>query len=385
MRQLQVSDFTPDFNKNVEILEEVMGAQCHELPRAVFEIEPIEGGTITTMATTRGKFKTAALLRYFMSITESMRPEWDALVLKDDMVGLARAFFGELMETPVGEHPMIDLLARQPRGRSLLLRWKADGTGLAERLANRGRDQGARVQDVMRLMTLLEHGAERAAEPNEAGEWVTQSYVKDGILQFFGLAEMGLMDVGCGGFDKVPILWAGWSEKEWARRGFRAVPPATVRIGACIERGVILMPSYVNTGAFVGSGSMIDTWATVGSCAQVGKDVHLSGGAGIGGVLEPIQASPTIIEDGVFIGARSEVAEGVIVYKRAVLSMGVFIGRNTPIVDRPNDNRILKGAVPENAVVMMGVHPTNGLCCPQIVKYRDEKTSASVALEDALR
>lgn len=163
------------------------------------------------------------------------------------------------------------------------------------------------------------------------------------------------------------------------------VPGAVVRYSAFISENVVLMPSFVNVGAYVGEGTMVDTWATVGSCAQIGKNVHLSGGVGIGGVLEPLQANPTIIEDECFIGARSEVVEGVIVRRRAVLSMGVFIGKNTPIVDRTNSNKILRGEVPEGAVVMMGVHPENGLICPQIVKYRDESTNAATAINELLR
>jgi 2,3,4,5-tetrahydropyridine-2-carboxylate N-succinyltransferase len=166
--------------------------------------------------------------------------------------------------------------------------------------------------------------------------------------------------------------------------GFRVVPPAAARYGAFISKNVVLMPSFTNIGAYIDEGTMVDTWATVGSCAQIGKNCHISGGAGIGGVLEPLQANPTIIEDGCFIGARSEVAEGVIVRERAVLSMGVFIGKNTPIIDRTN-GKFIRGEVPSRAVVMMGVHPKNGLICPHIMKYRDDQTDAATALNNLLR
>src|SRR5688500_18129355 len=189
-------------------------------------------------------------------------------------------------------------------------------------------------------------------------------------------------------FDKVPLRFAGQTEEQFRQDGFRVVPPATVRAGAYIASNTVLMPSYVNVGAYVGEGTMVDTWATVGSCAQIGKNVHLSGGAGIGGVLEPLQANPTIIEDNCFIGARSEIVEGVIVEEGAVISMGVFIGSSTRIYDRERDE-VLYGRVPAGAVVVPGSLPAAngkyGLYAAIIVKRVDAQTRAKVSLNELLR
>ncbi len=192
----------------------------------------------------------------------------------------------------------------------------------------------------------------------------------------------------CRFYDKVPLKFSGWSDARFAAAGVRVVPPATVRRGAFVAPNVVLMPSYVNIGAYVDSGTMVDTWATVGSCAQIGKNVHLSGGVGIGGVLEPLQASPTIIEDDCFIGARSEIVEGVIVETGAVISMGVFIGQSTRIYDRERDE-ILYGRVPAGAVVVPGTLPSAdgkyGLACAVIVKRVDAQTRAKTSLNELLR
>ncbi|OHA86173.1 MAG: 2,3,4,5-tetrahydropyridine-2,6-dicarboxylate N-succinyltransferase [Candidatus Yonathbacteria bacterium RIFOXYD1_FULL_52_36] len=245
--------------------------------------------------------------------------------------------------------------------------------------------------EIMGTIELLDRGVYRIAEPDENADrgWRVNQWLKQAILLSFKLNKNEIISGGPGEasfwYDKVPSKFSYWDTPDFEKAGFRAVPPCAVRFGAYIGRNVVLMPSLVNIGGYVDDGTMVDTWATVGSCAQIGKNVHLSGGVGIGGVLEPLQANPTIIEDGAFIGARSEVVEGVIVRRRAVLSMGVFIGKNTPIVDRTNGGNILYGEVPENAVVMMGVHPKNGLTCPQIVKYRDEKTDAATAINEILR
>ncbi len=256
--------------------------------------------------------------------------------------------------------------------------------------------QGAIWDAVGTAIDSLDRGTLRVAEQVDDA-WVTHEWLKKAVLLSFRLQDNRLMgermfELSSGRspaqgpwWDKVSSKFAPWGPSEFARAGFRAVPGSIVRQGAFIGKGVVLMPSFVNIGAYVGEGTMVDTWATVGSCAQIGKNCHISGGAGIGGVLEPLQANPTIIEDGCFIGARSEVVEGVVVKRGAVLSMGVFIGKNTPIVDRVNDGRIIRGEVPANAVVMMGVHPNNGLICPHIVKYRDEGTDAATALNDILR
>ncbi len=209
------------------------------------------------------------------------------------------------------------------------------------------------------------------------------------MLLYFGISPNQRIEAGYTNFfDKVPLKFADWSEAELAAGGVRVVPPAMVRRGAYVARGVVLMPSYVNIGAYVDSGTMVDTWATVGSCAQIGKNVHLSGGVGIGGVLEPVQASPTIIEDNCFIGARSEIVEGVIVEAGAVISMGVYIGASTRIYDRARDE-VIYGRVPAGSVVVPGSLPSAGgkcsLYCAVIVKRVDAQTRAKVAINELLR
>lgn len=239
----------------------------------------------------------------------------------------------------------------------------------------------------------LDCGRLRVAEPVNSpsgdGDWRVNEWLKKAVLLSFRVKPNQMIDGGYTRFyDKVPLKFAGHDESQFRAGAARVVPPAIVRHGAYIAPDVVLMPSYVNIGAFVDSGSMIDTWATVGSCAQIGKNVHISGGAGIGGVLEPLQATPTIIEDNCFIGARSEVVEGVIVEKGAVLSMGVFIGQSTRIYDREQDT-ISYGRVPAGAVVVPGSLPSGdgrySLACAVIVKRVDEKTRAKVGLNELLR
>jgi len=236
---------------------------------------------------------------------------------------------------------------------------------------------------------LLDTGALRVAEKRGA-EWHVHQWLKKAVLLSFRLAPNAALAAGGGlnFYDKVPLKFAGWDERRFAAAGARVVPPATVRRGAFIAPNVVLMPSYVNIGAYVDSGTMVDTWATVGSCAQIGKNVHLSGGVGIGGVLEPLQASPTIIEDNCFIGARSEIVEGVIVESGAVISMGVFIGQSTRIYDRERDE-ISYGRVPAGAVVVPGSLPaSNGkysLACAVIVKRVDGQTRSKTSINELLR
>ena len=206
---------------------------------------------------------------------------------------------------------------------------------------------------------LLDSGEARVAEPDGNGGWKVNQWLKKAVLLSFRLTDNGIMEYGAAGapaFDKVPLKVAGWDDAQFRAAGIRVVPGAVVRRSAFIARGAVLMPSFVNLGAYVGEGTMIDTWATVGSCAQIGKGVHISGGAGIGGVLEPLQANPVVIEDNCFIGARSEVAEGVIVGTGAVLSMGVFIGASTKIVDRAT-GEVHIGRVPPYSVVVPGALP----------------------------
>ena len=252
------------------------------------------------------------------------------------------------------------------------------------------------VRDVVETaIELLDSGKARVAEQID-GVWQVNQWLKKAVLLSFRLNDNALVEGGAGGapaFDKVPSKFAGWGENRFREAGFRVVPGAVARRGAHIGRNVVLMPSFVNIGAFVDEGTMVDTWATVGSCAQIGKNVHISGGVGIGGVLEPLQAGPVIIEDGAFIGARSEVAEGVIVGTGAVLSMGVFLGASTKIIDRAT-GQVHIGRVPAYAVVVPGSLPgkplpdgTPGpsLYCAVIVKTVDAQTRSKTGINDLLR
>jgi len=244
---------------------------------------------------------------------------------------------------------------------------------------------------VDRALALLDSGQARVAEPDGKGGWKVNQWLKKAVLLSFRLNDNLLIDNGPGAghwFDKVPSKFSGWTESEFRATGFRAVPGSIVRRGAFIGRNAVLMPSFVNIGAHVGEGAMVDTWATVGSCAQIGRNVHLSGGAGIGGVLEPLQAGPVVIEDGAFIGARAEVAEGVRVGEGAVLSMGVYLGASTKIIDRES-GEVFRGQVPPYAVVVPGA--TGGgdgkpsLYCAVIVKRVDAQTRAKTSINELLR
>jgi 2,3,4,5-tetrahydropyridine-2-carboxylate N-succinyltransferase len=243
---------------------------------------------------------------------------------------------------------------------------------------------------VERAIAMLDAGVARVAEP-AGGEWRVNQWLKKAVLLSFRLNAMQMVSGGPGGafwWDKVQSKFAGWSDRQFTQAGFRAVPGAIVRRGAYLAPGAVLMPSFVNIGANVGENSMVDTWATVGSCAQIGRNVHISGGAGIGGVLEPLQAGPVIIEDDCFIGARSEVAEGVIVEKGSVLSMGVFLGASTKIVDRAS-GEVHYGRVPAYSVVVPGSLPGKdggpSLACAVIVKRVDERTRSKTSINELLR
>ena len=236
----------------------------------------------------------------------------------------------------------------------------------------------------------LDSGEARIAEKVD-GEWAVNQWLKKAVLLSFRLNPMEAISGGAGGaswWDKVPSKFAGWGDREFDAAGFRAVPGAIVRRGAYVAPGAVLMPSFVNIGARVGEGAMVDTWATVGSCAQIGRNVHISGGAGIGGVLEPLQAGPVIIEDDCFIGARSEVAEGVVVEQGSVLSMGVFLGASTKIVDR-STGKVMYGRVPAYSVVVPGALPSDkggpALACAVIVKRVDERTRSKTSINELLR
>ncbi len=245
-------------------------------------------------------------------------------------------------------------------------------------------------------LALLDSGEARVAEPDGNGGWQVNQWLKKAVLLSFRLNDNRVMDGGAAGapaYDKVPLKFAGWGDNRFKEAGFRVVPGAVVRRGAHISKGAVLMPSFVNIGAYVGENTMIDTWATVGSCAQIGANVHISGGAGIGGVLEPLQAEPVIIGDGAFIGARAEVAEGVRVGEGAVLSMGVYLGASTKIVDRQT-GEVHMGSVPPYAVVVPGSMPgkplpdgTPGpsLYCAVIVKTVDAQTRSKTGINELLR
>ena len=256
--------------------------------------------------------------------------------------------------------------------------------------------KGAVREAVETALQLLDDGKARVAEKQADGSWAVNQWLKKAVLLSFRLNDMALIEGGPGGamwWDKVPSKFSGWSENRFREAGFRAVPGAIVRHSAYIAKNVVLMPSFVNLGAYVDESTMVDTWVTVGSCAQIGKNVHISGGVGIGGVLEPLQAGPVIIEDNCFIGARSEVVEGVVVGTGSVISMGVFIGASTKIVDRAT-GEIHIGKVPPYSVVVSGSLPgkalPNGqpgpsLYCAVIVKKVDEQTRSKTSINELLR
>ena len=239
-------------------------------------------------------------------------------------------------------------------------------------------------------LSALDTGSLRVAEKNDKGDWIVNQWAKKAVLLGFRLKDMEVHEGGpqnSGWWDKVDNKFKGWNTEDWKEAGFRAVPSCVVRRSAYIAPGVVLMPSFVNLGAYVDTGTMVDTWATVGSCAQIGKNVHLSGGVGIGGVLEPMQASPTIIEHNCFIGARSEVVEGVIVREGSVLGMGVYIGQSTKIVDRET-GEVVYGEVPPYSVVVSGSMPSKNnisLYCAVIVKRVDERTRSKTGINELLR
>jgi 2,3,4,5-tetrahydropyridine-2-carboxylate N-succinyltransferase len=238
----------------------------------------------------------------------------------------------------------------------------------------------------------LDRGTYRVAAP-QAGQWTTHQWLKKALLLYFRLRDSEPMEAGCRAYDKVALKFEGWGANRFREAGFRVVPGAVVRRSAYIAPGVVVMPSFINAGARVESGTMVDTWVTVGSCAQIGRNCHLSGGVGIGGVFEPLQANPVIIEDDCFIGARSEVVEGVIVERGSVLSMGVYISASTKIVDRATGT-VHYGRVPAYSVVVSGTlpgkplpngEPGPGLYCAVIVKRVDEKTRAKTSINELLR
>jgi 2,3,4,5-tetrahydropyridine-2-carboxylate N-succinyltransferase len=248
------------------------------------------------------------------------------------------------------------------------------------------------LEAVQHVLAELDAGRLRVAERRGVGDWVVHQWVKKAVLLSFRLADNRVMGSPGGGslqfYDKVSTKFEGWSAEQHAAAGVRVVPPAVARRGSFVAKGAVLMPSYVNIGAYVDEGAMVDTWATVGSCAQIGRNVHLSGGVGIGGVLEPLQANPTIIEDNCFIGARSEVVEGVIVEENSVISMGVYIGQSTKIYDRATGT-VSYGRIPAGSVVVSGNLPaadgSHSLYCAVIVKKVDAQTRAKTGINELLR
>ncbi|TDK33456.1 2,3,4,5-tetrahydropyridine-2,6-dicarboxylate N-succinyltransferase [Luteimonas terrae] len=267
-------------------------------------------------------------------------------------------------------------------------------TTIEDAFARRAELTAAEIGDVVKpaveqAMTGLESGELRVAQPDGNGGWQVNEWLKKAVLLYFRSNDMAVIDAHPAPFwDKVEARFAGYDEAKFKAAGVRVVPGAAVRRGTYFGRDVVLMPSFVNIGAYVGEGTMVDTWATVGSCAQIGRHVHLSGGAGIGGVLEPLQASPTIIEDHCFIGARSEVVEGVVVGHHSVIGMGVFIGQSTRIYNRAT-GKISYGYVPPGSVVVSGQLPakdgSHSLYCAVIVKQVDEKTRSKTSVNDLLR
>ena len=262
-------------------------------------------------------------------------------------------------------------------------------TAWADREALTPATTGAAREAVEATLEALDKGHLRVAE-KRGSDWHVNQWAKKAVLLSFRLSDMEVIPGGSGGatwWDKVPSKFQGWGENQWREAGFRAVPGSIVRRSAFIGRNVVLMPSFVNLGAYVDEGTMVDGWATVGSCAQIGKHVHLSGGVGIGGVLEPMQAGPTIIEDNCFIGARSEVVEGCIVREGSVLGMGVYIGKSTKIVDRET-GEVMYGEVPAGSVVVAGSMPGKGgvsLYCAVIVKKVDAQTRSKTSINELLR
>ncbi|MFL5295339.1 MAG: 2,3,4,5-tetrahydropyridine-2,6-dicarboxylate N-succinyltransferase [Phenylobacterium sp.] len=252
--------------------------------------------------------------------------------------------------------------------------------------------KGAVREAVMETIERLDAGTLRVAERQADGQWITNQWTKQAILLFFRLTPNALVHADAPGpyWDKVPLKFAGWDAARFEAAGFRCLPGTVVRKGSFIAKGAVLTPSFVNIGAYVGEDTMVDTWATVGSCAQIGAHCHISGGAGIGGVLEPLQANPTIIEDNCFIGARSEVAEGVIVREGSVLSMGVYLTSTTPIVDR-RTGQTITGEVPPYSVIMSGARPNPvdptlpATYCAVIMKTVDERTRSKTSINDLLR
>ena len=269
---------------------------------------------------------------------------------------------------------------------------RAIEAGWADREAITQQTKGPVREAVFETLERLDAGTLRVASREADGTWTTHQWAKQAILLFFRLTPNALMEVDAPGpwWDKVPLKFAGWDAARFDAAGFRAVAGSVVRKGSFLAKGVVLTPSFVNIGAYVGEGTMVDTWATIGSCAQIGAHCHISGGAGIGGVLEPLQANPTIIEDGCFIGARAEVAEGVIVEEGAVLAMGVFLSSTTPIVDRKTGQTIT-GEVPPYSVIMSGSRPNPhdptlpSTYCAVIMKTVDERTRSKTSINELLR
>lgn len=372
-----------DFNHNIAALARINGHASKNTPLIAAKLCR-EGEPDFLLARKLGKYVSCSLILTLADgrMTRQVVGEFHQQVL---------SFFAPLFDKP--DHPIVDYVRKGPFTIKLLVLQEdvQEIEDMYERLADITPDRPSGKETVDRALEAMDLGLVRVAEPGEDGAWTVNQWAKKAVLLSFAQNSMEPI-VGVPGkgtwHDKVPSKFQGWNKTEWAGAGFRAVPGSIVRRSAYVAPGVVLMPSFTNLGAYVDSGTMIDTWATVGSCAQIGKNCHISGGAGIGGVLEPLQAGPVIIEDNCFIGARSEVVEGVIVREGSVLGMGVFLGQSTKILDRATGS-VTYGEVPPYSVVVAGSMPSkdgsHSLYCAVIVKTVDEQTRSKTSPNDLLR
>ncbi len=378
--------FINSFEMNCKALQDVMGYLPENGPVKVIDLINSDGENMRIVSQP-GKYISSQLFDF---LSEG-RLEF---IINESNHHKVVEFFAELWDSEES-HPTIDFL-RSPNIHVMISLYDDNLKSVIENAwENKGSiDSGLKDGDIRNAVGSaifgLDVGVFRVAEKIH-DEWVVNQWLKKAVLLSFKINSNIIISGGPGGtawFDKVFSKFYGWDEKSFQQAGFRAVPPCAVRRGSFIAPNVVLMPSYVNIGAYVDSGTMIDTWATVGSCAQIGKNVHVSGGAGIGGVLEPLQANPTIIEDNCFIGARSEIVEGVVVEEGSVISMGVFIGQSTKIFNRMT-NEITFGRVPAGSVVVPGSLPakngSHSLNCAVIIKQVDERTRSKTSINELLR
>lgn len=414
VRTLKPEDFSKtDFERNKALITEVLGLErITDLSRCVFSIsvpekpeEEHRNDQLHHMAvyvpSAPGKWASAAFLAYLckLEVLKGFRDgQQGNVVMRGEPAALAAAYFAPFEGDAPGTHPTIDALrkpgalvstlvvpdsSRENRIRNFYGEWP-----------NLGKDaRHLAMLESAEMLTLLEFGAEHPIESGADGQWTVRPHVQEGILLYFRSHANQLMkDHGGIAYDKIPLLWTRWLESEFALRGFRPVPGSIVRSGAHIATGVVLMPSLVNIGASVGKGTMVDTWATVGSCAQIGAECHLSGGVGIGGVLEPPGARPVVVEDGCFLGSRVIVVEGFHVEREAVIGAGVVLTASTPVIDVTGPEPVeFRGRVPARSVVIPGMRPKKFpggeflTPCALIIGKRTESTDKKVSLNAALR